>query len=253
MSTAASRERLGRWAYWLQRFGLSSAFLWLACGRARPYLDLDAWHRLLVTLAHHPMASARGMMWLEGLMRDGLLLAFDLLVALLLVVSRPAPKPPERLSHVVVPLLSTFSYLGFGLAGSLPAWAQTPRLLPPLGLLGVVLPELLVVLAYVLSLSALVYLRRSFAIFVEARTLVRRGPYRFVRHPMYLGYVLVVLALAIARPTPAMWLLGALAIALTYLRARLEEKMLSAHTPGYAEWMAQTGMIFPRLRRRKRG
>ncbi len=244
-------RRFARGAYLLQRYGLSSAFLWLAYGRARPYLHAARWQQLVASLTQQAALSPRGILWLEGLARDGLLLAFDLLVALLLLVSRPAPKPPERVSHIVLPLLSTFSYLGFGLAGALPAWAHSPRLLPPLGIWGVVVPELLVVLAYALSLSALFYLRRSFAIFVEVRSLVRRGPYRVIRHPMYLGYVLVVLALGIARPTPAVWLLGALAIALTYARARLEEQMLRVHAPGYVELMQTTGMIFPRLRRRR--
>ncbi|NOY93879.1 MAG: hypothetical protein GXP55_22075 [Deltaproteobacteria bacterium] len=252
MSEAAPgwRSLFARGAYLVQRYGLSAAFLWMAYGRARPYLDLARWRQLSAALGQQAVMSPRGLMWIEGLTRDGLLLAFDLLVALLLLLSRPAPRPPERVSHILLPLLSTFSYLGFGLAGRLPAWLQSPRLLPPLGLWGVLLPELLVVLAYALSLSALFYLRRSFAIFVEVRSLVRRGPYRFIRHPMYLGYVLVVLALGIARPTPAVWLLGAVAIALTYARARLEEQMLSVHAPGYTELMRTTGLIFPRLRRR---
>ena len=40
----------------------------------------------------------------------------------------------------------------------------------------------------VLSLSAKVFLNRSFGIVAANRGVKRRGPYRLVRHPMYLGY-----------------------------------------------------------------
>ena len=46
--------------------------------------------------------------------------------------------------------------------------------------------------------------------------------------------------------TPRMALVVASAIALLVWRARLEEKLLSAHSPAYREWMRRTGFLWPR-------
>lgn len=48
----------------------------------------------------------------------------------------------------------------------------------------------LVVLAACLSLASLLSLGRRFGVFPALRGLAKRGPYRIVRHPMYLAYVL---------------------------------------------------------------
>lgn len=65
------------------------------------------------------------------------------------------------------------------------------------------------------------------------------GPYRFVRHPMYLSLVLSWPALALL--LGSYWALapGLLASALIVLRTVLEDRTLQAELPGYAAYAAQ--------------
>lgn len=236
--------------YHVQRFGLSSAFFYMAWVRGRPLFEAEPWQRAGAVISALGVFSPEGVVVLQRLCQGALLLAFNVLVGTFLLITRKPTEPAKRLVHVVVPLLATFAYLAYGWAHLLPDTLHQRRLLPNLGLPGVVLAGALVLAAYLFSFAALVTLRRSFAVFVEVRVGVMRGPYRLVRHPMYLGYVLVVLALFVSRPTMAYALISAVVLAITVFRARLEEQMLAEHVPGYREYMARTGMLFPRLRRR---
>jgi protein-S-isoprenylcysteine O-methyltransferase Ste14 len=74
-------------------------------------------------------------------------------------------------------------------------------------------------------------LRRSFSITVEARELVTSGPYRLVRHPVYLGEMLAASAVACLRFSAANLLLLALFCVLQLWRARMEEEKLARAFP----------------------
>jgi protein-S-isoprenylcysteine O-methyltransferase Ste14 len=71
-------------------------------------------------------------------------------------------------------------------------------------------------------------LGRSFGVVPANRGVVVRGPYEFVRHPIYTGYLITHLGFLIANPSP--WNMVVIAIADTALicRALMEERVLSA-------------------------
>ena len=74
-------------------------------------------------------------------------------------------------------------------------------------------------------------------------TLVTGGPYRFVRHPMYLAVMLF--SAGFVGHDPLQWLaLGALA-AVLFAKARREERLMVLAHPGYAEYRARTRAIIP--------
>jgi protein-S-isoprenylcysteine O-methyltransferase Ste14 len=99
------------------------------------------------------------------------------------------------------------------------------------------------------AVYSMLYLGRSFSIFAEARNLVTRGPYRYVRHPLYLGEMIAIWAYMLAYPT--WWSMG-LTMLFTVLqawRAKVEERKLLQHFPEYATLRAQAGFLWPNVRR----
>jgi protein-S-isoprenylcysteine O-methyltransferase Ste14 len=76
-------------------------------------------------------------------------------------------------------------------------------------------------------------LRGSFSITVEARSLVVDGPYRWVRHPVYLGEILSAAAVVVWRWSLVNVVLFVIFVAVQLLRSRLEESKLARIFPSY--------------------
>jgi protein-S-isoprenylcysteine O-methyltransferase Ste14 len=98
-------------------------------------------------------------------------------------------------------------------------------------------------------LASVLVLGRCFGILPEARGLVRRGPYRFVRHPVYLGEITAFAGLTLAALVPRNVALLAVLVLAQVTRAHFEERALSAAFPEYVGYMKTTGRLFPPLRR----
>jgi protein-S-isoprenylcysteine O-methyltransferase Ste14 len=79
--------------------------------------------------------------------------------------------------------------------------------------------------------------------------LVTDGLYRFVKHPIYSGLILLSLGLTIAGGFfPHTIFFIALVLLLNY-KASFEETLLAAAYSGYAEYAKKTGRFIPRLKR----
>jgi len=84
-----------------------------------------------------------------------------------------------------------------------------------------------------LTIWSLLSLGRSFGIAPADRGLVVHGPYKFIRHPMYAGYLLIDLPVLIWNATP--WNLGVFFVkaSVFVIRILLEERVVS----GYSEYV----------------
>lgn len=96
-------------------------------------------------------------------------------------------------------------------------------------------------------------LRRSLSIFPEARQLVRRGPYGFVRHPLYAAHMLSYSLILLPRFAPLAILLAAVGIGCELWRARNEESVLRSAFPAYDAYAAATPRFVPRPMSVRRG
>ncbi len=67
----------------------------------------------------------------------------------------------------------------------------------------------------------------------------RGGPYRYVRHPAYIGAILYELTVPVLLASWWSLLLSSLSAALLILRTMLEDRTLQAELPGYVEYARQ--------------
>jgi protein-S-isoprenylcysteine O-methyltransferase Ste14 len=78
--------------------------------------------------------------------------------------------------------------------------------------------------------------------------LIRRGPYRWIRHPIYTGMLAALLATAIAQGLLSGLVGFAFASLALYRKARREEKFLAQEFgEGFTEHRQHTGMFLPRF------
>jgi protein-S-isoprenylcysteine O-methyltransferase Ste14 len=99
------------------------------------------------------------------------------------------------------------------------------------------------ILGYILVLWSLLTLGDRFGIAPADRGLVTDGPYRLVRHPMYLGELLIRGALVVNAPQPALASLAlAILITLQIARSLREERIIA----GYSVYSRQVRFrLFP--------
>ena len=154
--------------------------------------------------------------------------------------------PIERMEHLVPAILGFALIFRAGFAG---AWLARPLFVggPTLRLGSVAVT----ILGLLFALWARLALGANWSGSVTIKTnhqLIRRGPYRSIRHPIYTGMLAALLATAV---TQGRWS-GAVGFALVFLalfrKARREELFLSQEFgEGFAEHREHTGMFLPRF------
>jgi protein-S-isoprenylcysteine O-methyltransferase Ste14 len=98
--------------------------------------------------------------------------------------------------------------------------------------------NVVITLGFVLQLAGKLTLARSFGIVAANRGVKVGGPYRFVRHPIYAGYVLVHLGFLLFTGSPWNLAIYGAAFALQLWRIVIEERVLGADER-YASYAAR--------------
>ena len=82
----------------------------------------------------------------------------------------------------------------------------------------------------------------------SGHNLIRRGPYRWIRHPIYTGLLLSLVGTVMLQGEVRAFLGFALALFALYRKARREERFLfEEFGEGFAEHAKHTGMFLPRF------
>lgn len=123
-------------------------------------------------------------------------------------------------------------------------WPENPRMLR-LGFAALFGGAGLLVVA-----SSFFTLGQSFTVVPRPRkgsSLKKAGPYTYIRHPMYLGVILLCIGVALSGRHPGgVPLVIAMAVVLDR-KASVEEKFLRARYPEFADYRARTRKLFPGL------
>jgi len=164
-----------------------------------------------------------------ALLRAGLVASFTLFVVM--------RGPALRRSRDPVAFISCAAAIGSLAAFGGPASSSAPGL--------VIAGELIAVVSCGWLLWAALVLGRCFGVLPEARGLVMSGPYRFVRHPMYLGELGACLGLFVASPGVLNLCLSCVFAIAQGIRMRLEERALTNEFPSYAGYAARTARLIP--------
>jgi len=98
-----------------------------------------------------------------------------------------------------------------------------------------------------LQLVSLLTLRRGFTIMSEARVFIRTGLYRWVRHPVYASHFLIYFCYTLVYFHALTVVMYVAFVAGQTIRARIEERKLTAAFPEYEEYRKSTGMFLPKF------
>ena len=157
-----------------------------------------------------------------------LIMVAETAVVIFVLLRRPTETISLRLGDWLLAITATYSPL-------LIQPANTPAVLHWLVPVGIGLT----VVGNVIQLAAKLFLRRSFGIAPANRGIKTDGMYRFVRHPMYAGYLLVHLGILALMPTALNFTIYAIGWWAQILRLLAEERLLG-EDPAYRTFMTKT-------------
>jgi protein-S-isoprenylcysteine O-methyltransferase Ste14 len=153
--------------------------------------------------------------------------------------TQPPPQARDGRARVwVVTLVATFAMV-------------VAPLLPPvrhLWTVGTVQTQVQAVLGVVgmaIAVPAMASLRRSFSLTPQARRLTTSGPYRVIRHPLYLGETLNVIGIMVGVGSLTVMVAALVVVAGEVTRAALEERLLRQTFPDYEDAFGGVAHLVP--------
>ena len=188
---------------------------------------LDGVERLAVLAMFVSFAARNWHAVAQGQAFNAIVVASEALVALFVLIRRPSADVTRSASDWALAFAATI--------GPLLAQASSGgHALIPQGS-GV----LMLLMGLSLQVWAKLILRRSFGIVPANRGVKASGPYRLVRHPMYLGYVTVHVGFLLLSPNLWNLTVYAASFGVQLFRILAEERLLGAD-PAYGAFQART-------------
>jgi len=190
------------------------------------------WFLLLAFVVAAKVGASPDEPW-PSLLSSFCLAIFYVLLALL-IMTRP---PPKAEAKDLLPRLAAF--VGTYLPWTIVLFGGTDQALPNLASTACVL------VGTVMTLLTVRYLGRSFSLVPQARRVVQSGPYRWIRHPLYLSEEVAIVGVALRSPTPGAMIILILHFGVQVCRILYEEDLLRRTCPDYSAYEASRWRLVP--------
>lgn len=161
------------------------------------------------------------------------LASFYMLLALL-IMTRP---PAKAQSDGLLPRIAAF--VGTYLPWTISFFGKTDQALPNL------LSTACVLIGTIMMLVTIRHLGRSFSLVPQARSVVQTGPYRWIKHPLYLAEEIAILGVVLQYLTPVTVTVLVLHIGVQVCRIYYEEDLLRRTCPEYSSYEASRWRLIP--------
>jgi protein-S-isoprenylcysteine O-methyltransferase Ste14 len=158
---------------------------------------------------------------------------FYMLVALLIMTRPPAKAQADGL------LPRTAAFVGAYLPWTITFFGKTDQALPNLASTACVL------IGTIMMLVTVRHLGRSFSLTPEARSVVKTGPYRWIKHPLYFSEEIAILGVALRYLTPVTVIVLILHFGVQVCRILYEEDLLRRACPEYSSYEASRRRLIP--------
>jgi len=173
------------------------------------------------------------------------IILFNFFIAYVLIIRKNLHQEPEGILEIFIPLIATFWTFVYNIIPYLPKDVNFPLIPEYLFLPFLTIGSIFTLLGVIVASISILTLKKSFGIFVQVRDIVTKGPYRFVRHPMYFGHIMSHLGFLFLSPRLYSFILSLLLIGITIFRAKLEERKLALYSKEYQEYMQVTSFLLP--------
>ena len=172
---------------------------------------------------------------LPSVMSSCLLASFYLIIATM-VMTRPAAK---ALASGALPKVTAF--VGTYMPWSITFFAKTDAVLPNL------LSSACVVTGTIMMLVSIWHLGRSFSLVPQARAVVQSGPYRWIRHPLYLAEEIAIVGAVLQYLSPVTVAILVMHIGVQVSRIYYEEDLFRRTCPEYSGYAAACWRAIPHV------
>jgi protein-S-isoprenylcysteine O-methyltransferase Ste14 len=190
------------------------------------------WFMLLALCVAIKIGSSPTDPW-PSLLSSFCLASFYMLLAMLIMTRSPAKAQADGL----LPRIAAF--VGTYLPWTITFFGQTDQALPNL------LSTACVLGGMVMMLVTIRHLGRSFSLVPQAHSVVQTGPYRWIKHPLYLAEEIAILGVVLQYLTPVTVIVFVVHIGVQVCRILYEEDLLRRNCPEYSSYEASRWRLIP--------
>jgi len=190
------------------------------------------WFMLLALAVATRVANFTSEPWLS-ILSNFCLASFYTLLALLVLTRAPAKAQAEGFWPRAAAFVGTY------LPWTITLFGKTEQALPNLA------STIFVLAGMIMMLVTIRHLGKSFSLVPQARSVVQTGPYRLIKHPLYLAEEIAIIGVVLQNPSLAAVIVLIVHIGIQICRIHYEEDLLRRSCPEYMGYEAGRWRLIP--------